>query len=378
MTMLEQLQAIDPAVLLNVVRQDQRSPDFEITDWTGGVLSNKGAANPDGLFCFSGHGRDGRGVNPWSVVLKILQAPKQPAPENDWWYWKRELPAYQSGFLARLPGPMLAPRCYGTVEQEGGVWIWMERVAECTPERWGIDHYAFAARQLGRSNGAYLTGTPLPDFPWLCRGALVSWLRVWHPEQGWDSPYVTQHLSAPTRERIMRLWADRGHFLSILNRLPQTFSHLDFHRRNLLIRRRADDQEELVAVDWAQCGIGPLGADLALVIGMSCIFFEWEPTAVQELEAATFEAYLAGLRDARWQGDPRLARLGYTAWVALWLGVIMSGAIHAFTADETHAFAKHLIGHYGDELASGWAALCEFALDRADEARLLMDQLKLA
>jgi aminoglycoside phosphotransferase (APT) family kinase protein len=176
----------------------------------------------------------------------------------------------------------------------------------------------------------------------------------------------------------MRLWAERNWFLSALDHLPQTFSHLDFHRRNLLIRKRADNQEELVAVDWANCGIGPIGADLALAIGMSCIFFEWEPAAVRELEVATLEAYLAGLRDEGWDGDLRLARLGYLAWIALWLGVIMSGAIHAFTADETHAFAKHLIGHYGDGLASGWSTLCEFALDRADEARKLMDQLKLA
>ena len=378
MTMLEQLQAIDPAVLLNVVRQDQDSPDLEITDWTVGILSNQGGVNPDGLFCFSGHGRDGQGVKSWSVALKIVKAPEQPAPECDYYYWRREQPAYKSGLLAQFHGPIVAPRCYGIVEQEGGLWIWMERVADTTPGKWGIEQFAFAARQLGRSNGAYLTGAPLPDFPWLCRGALVSWLRVWHPEQGWDNPYVMQHVTAPTRERIMRLWAYRQQFLTALDRLPQTFAHHDFHRRNLFIRRRADGQDELVAVDWAQCGIGPIGADLALVIGMSCIFFEWEPAAVHGLAEATFEAYVAGLDDAGWQGDPRLVRLGYTAWIALWVGVTVSGAIAAFTTDEMQPFAKRVIGCYGDELASGWVTLAQFALDRADEARWLIDQLDLA
>jgi hypothetical protein len=46
--MLEHLQPIDPAQLLDVVRKDQRSVEFEITDWTVKRLSVNGIINPDG------------------------------------------------------------------------------------------------------------------------------------------------------------------------------------------------------------------------------------------------------------------------------------------------------------------------------------------
>ncbi len=62
-----QLQAIDPTVLAGVVRQDQRSPDFEITSWSAGKLSDKGATGEDALILFKGEGRDAQGSRPWSV-----------------------------------------------------------------------------------------------------------------------------------------------------------------------------------------------------------------------------------------------------------------------------------------------------------------------
>jgi hypothetical protein len=56
--MLTRLKAIDVGILTDVVRKAQRSPSFEITDWSVQPLSNKGIANPDGLWLFSGQGYD--------------------------------------------------------------------------------------------------------------------------------------------------------------------------------------------------------------------------------------------------------------------------------------------------------------------------------
>lgn len=57
--MLEQLQAMEPGVLPDVVRQDQRDPNFILRDLTVRLSSDKGAVNPEGLWCFSGHGQRG-------------------------------------------------------------------------------------------------------------------------------------------------------------------------------------------------------------------------------------------------------------------------------------------------------------------------------
>ena len=59
--LLVRLKAVDPAILTDVVRQDQRSPSFEITEWSVKLLSSQGAINPDGLWLFSGEGCDSRG-----------------------------------------------------------------------------------------------------------------------------------------------------------------------------------------------------------------------------------------------------------------------------------------------------------------------------
>lgn len=58
--MLEKLKAIDPAILTDVVRQDQNDSSFEITKWVIKRLSNKGIANPDGLWLFSGRGQESK------------------------------------------------------------------------------------------------------------------------------------------------------------------------------------------------------------------------------------------------------------------------------------------------------------------------------
>jgi hypothetical protein len=50
--MARKLQAIDSAILTDVVRQDQRSPLFEVTGWSVRRLSDKGVTNPDGLWLF--------------------------------------------------------------------------------------------------------------------------------------------------------------------------------------------------------------------------------------------------------------------------------------------------------------------------------------
>lgn len=74
--MLARLKEIDMAILNDVVKKDQGSPSFEISEWSVKRLSSQGVMNPDGLWLFSGEGSDRQGSRPWSVVLKIIQRPE--------------------------------------------------------------------------------------------------------------------------------------------------------------------------------------------------------------------------------------------------------------------------------------------------------------
>lgn len=167
--LLESLREIDPAVLTDVVRQDQRDPSFGITRWTVQRLSDKGIRNPDGLWLFSGDGKDGNRSRTWSVVLKIIEKPEEEVPTSDVWYWKREVLWVQSRHMDRLPGPVKGPRFYRVEETPGGAWLWQEHLIQQRPDPWLLDDYAFAARQIGLWNGAYACGTPLPDESWFAR-----------------------------------------------------------------------------------------------------------------------------------------------------------------------------------------------------------------
>jgi hypothetical protein len=373
--MLETLKSVDPAVLLDVVRQDQRSPTFEILEWTVDRLSDKGIINPDGLFRFSGQGDDEQGIRSWSVVLKIVTNPGMERDLSHLRYWKREMLAMKSGLLATLPGPVAAPRCYGTSEHQSSGWIWMEHIIEPENPHWTTNQYLFAARQLGRFNGGYVAGIPLPDYPWLCKGHVPTKLGALPPLDAWDNQFVSQSFSTQVRERVLRLWDERKRFYEAMERLPQTFSHFDFHRRNLIIRQQEDGQDQVVALDWAWCGYGALGGDLYSLLGGSALLFELEPETIPEMEPDAFEAYLAGLSDSGWAGNPELVHLGYNLWFALFLATGTPGMTVYATAEERTLLVTQQFGRAPEALASGWAILCEFALDRADQARKQMERL---
>ncbi len=378
---------IDLATLTDVVRQDQRSPAFELREWTVAPLGHhKIIDTTGGLYCVSGRGYDERGERPWSVVLKILNS-DNVSDQRHWAYWKREVLAYQSGLLASLPAPLAAPRCYGVREVEGGAWIWMEHIVEAGERRWGLAEYALAAQHLGAFGGAYLTGTPLPDVPWLSDGFFASafapddwWAPHMDPSQPgntWENPMTQRWYPEPAKGWTIGLWSEVQRFTAAMDRLPQVFSHLDAHRRNLMLRAGADGQPETVAIDWAFSGRGPVGADAAALVFTSLFYFEREPATAAELERAVLDGYRAGLRSAGWEVDERLLRLGYTAQVAMSSAAILPGWTGFMLTEPVVGETTRQMGRSPDEIASGWRTLWEHAQERAEEARILMRRLGL-
>jgi hypothetical protein len=366
------LRALDIAWLTPIVRQDQRRPQFELLDWTVAPLAHQGIINPEGLYRCAGRGRDADGERPWSVVLKVLREPAVEVDPADLWYWRREACAAEAAVLARLPGPLRAPRIYAVTERAGSVWLWMEHVADTAPPRWPLETFAQVAGALGRMSGAYLTARALPSFPWLCRGHARRWLASMPLDSGRACGLVQHAFSHPILARIDRLWHARDERLAVLDRLPQVFSHFDLQRRNVLMAIGADRQPEPVAIDWAWCGLGPVGGDLASLIGHSALLFEVDAPDLPAVEAMAFEAYVQGLRAAGWTGDPNLARLGYATWFALVLGAAAPGLVAFWTEGSAASAANRLFGRAGEALAAGWAEVAGHALGLEDEAAGLL------
>lgn len=373
---LQTLAAIDPVRLTDIVRRAQDSPNFEIGSWSVRQLSDLGGVNPEGLFLFEGQGQDTRGQLQWSVVLKTIQANRPEPDPNHLWHWKREYTAMQSGLLERMPGPLAAPRCYGLEEQPDGAWIWMEHIADRTPRRWGNDDFSFAADQLGRTTGAWLSSKSIPDEPWLCRAHALVWAETFPPqEESWANPYVQRSWSSSLRERMMVLWSERARLGRALDALPRTFAHFDSQRRNLMIRSNPSGQDELVAVDWAWCGLGPVGADAAILLGNSLLLIEGDARNAPALDQAIFPAYLSGLRAAGWNGEADSVRAAYSASIALFCTSPALAFTQFNTQPDSLESTQRQYGLDAAGCAQHYANLAAFAVDQGDEALRLLKRM---
>ncbi len=345
------------------------------------LLHEKVIETTGGLLRFDGQGWDGGELKAWSAILKVIQRPGNEGEQpQEMGYWRREALAYQSGMLADLPDSVRAPGCYGVSEQADGAWIWLENIVEAAGPTWTLEHFQQAARHLGRFAGAYLAGRPVPDYPWLCASLFRSlyadegwWARFINPaspNNAWQRPLV-QAVYAERRlsQGVLQIWAEKEQWLAANAGLPQVFCHNDAHRRNLMLGNANDGQPELVAIDWGFCGPGGLGNDLGELVGTSLSYFAIHPANAVELERAVLEGYLAGLRDAGWAGDERLARLGYLISLALYWGGTLPCEVASLQPGEAKVNVELKYGRPVEALLSGWTQLAEFTLQRAEEAR---------
>src|SRR5262249_60251637 len=82
--------------------------------WRAERIRRGVGAATGGIYRLSGSAEQGGQSLPWSCILKVITpvgaAPVDPTHPL---YWKRELLAYQSGWLDRPPGVVRGPRRYG-------------------------------------------------------------------------------------------------------------------------------------------------------------------------------------------------------------------------------------------------------------------------
>ena len=83
--------------------------------------------------------------------------------------------------LEELPEGISAPRCLAVEPwPDGTTRLWLEGLVDAHAGPWNSDQFSLAASRLGRFNGAYLAGAPLPNHPWLSR----DWLRAFVAPSG--------------------------------------------------------------------------------------------------------------------------------------------------------------------------------------------------
>ena len=228
MDSLPALPAIAPATLRDVVRRVTQQElatvsDKEIIPLTGGfsgahVYRLAGTAQADG------------GSVPWALVLKVLHADLARDDPAGWDYWKREALLYASGLLDELPGGLRAPRCFLVGEcPPDTICLWLEALDAPVATPWTSDQYSTAARSLGRFNGAFLAGRPVPSAPWLpssclrlhveARATAVAMLAAQHAHPLVRTVWPTANIAG-----VLRLWGERDLLLAAFDRLPRPSS----------------------------------------------------------------------------------------------------------------------------------------------------------
>ena len=254
------------------------------------------------------------------VVVKRLGAPVAGDPPElsdprHFAYWRREADVLATGIALRTVG-VRAPVA-AVEEDDDGITITREWVEDAAVS--GL----FVAMAMGRFAGADLARTRFLALHQL-RDRLA---RV---EAGGGWPTLARTTVADIADH---LWQHRLGWLARIEELPQVPQHGDPHPGNLPGR----DGDDVVAIDWATVGIGPVGADLGLL----------SLTTREEFEPL-LDAYLLGLPDTA--GDREEVLLGarvsaaYTAVSrAEWALARVAGGEGALAAKYRHpAVAPHL------------------------------------
>jgi len=113
---------------------------------------------------------------------------------------------------------------------------------------------------------------------------------------------------------------------------------------------------------------------LAVLVAQAIYWFnEVTLEQIPDLDRIAFDGYLQGLRDAGWQGDAALVRLGYAVTVALRCAFAI--LLPEWTARDQalRTWVESAMGHSMEEISDRFRGLRLLVVTLAEEARQLMD-----
>jgi len=287
-----------------------------------------------------------------------------------WYYWRREVLAYESGLLESLAGGLRAPTCRLVAPRaDGSVALWLEDVRAPPATTWPVARYGIAARHLGQMQGEFASGREIPDADWLSRDWLRSYLLQRDGDLAlvdrtgvWKHPLLGSRFAQPPTERLRAMRRDQPRFLAALDALPRTLCHLDLHPANLF----GGNDDTTTAIDWSFVGAGAIGEDAGNLVPDAVLDFHVAPAHLDDLYETVAEGYASGLRDAGWHGPDTSVRLGMAATIAAKYAWIAPAMLRALSEDRADLNRRAIA-----ESLEWWAPTIAFLLDRADEARAL-------
>lgn len=293
-----------------------------------------------------GHDAQAAGPVSYTYFVKLLRHPRRwpglahlpdQASRDEFvgfFPWRFELDMLECGIGDVLPAGMRTPRLHHVKStDQDHLGLWWEFITE-RPAPWDLPGYRRAAFLLGRLAARRRDGAEVNRLlPPVCRQAhpsgsslrffterrvLRGVLPALRAGQIWDHPLAG---AALRQSGDMALPADMLELagrlppvLDMLDRLPQTYAHGDASPQNLLL---PDNQPATIAViDWGFGSLLPIGFDLGqLLVGLAHAGRS-DPSALPDIDAAIFPAYLDGLAAEDYPAAPAQVRLGYLGSLA--------------------------------------------------------------
>jgi hypothetical protein len=239
-----------------------------------------------------------------SAIVKLLRLGASPSlnwrasddPAHPRW-WRREPTVYAQGILDRFLPELRPPRLLHIGERaDGSVSLWLEDLGQ--PPSWTVESIANVARRLGTAQARLSRDLPqeLPS------GFLPAYLE----------PRL-DHLAEPlarSREQILRR----------LETMTQTVCHFDLHPANVFPLRHG-----MAIIDWAYCGLGPIGTDAGVLASDALADEIIEASQAEALVTSVWDAYEGGLADVHLAEEAAEAYALGTALRYAWLPAWVSG-----------------------------------------------------
>ena len=281
-----------------------------------------------------------------------------------WNYWRREAAVYADVELrASLVGTGLDLPAADVIETDDTATLWLEDVRGTPGIDFDLPDHVAVATALGRWQA-----TEPFDQPWASENFLRDYsgsqptpAELVDDDAAWQQPLVADNWPRELRAGWRRLLDNRALLLDVMAGLPRTRCHLDVWVSNEIRRPTG----EVVLLDWAFAGDGARGEDLGNHVPDATLDLFWPAERIAELDAACFDAYLAGLRSRGWRGSPTEVRLGVVASCVkyTWLlpGMLQRASAETHAAYHRPADAGHLYRQRGLTFAH-LVAWCDEAL----------------
>lgn len=213
--------------------------------------------------------------------------------------WQIEPLIYRSDLGDRLPQGLTMATAFAVFDiDDSSAAIWLRDV-DVVPGVWDVERFRHAAYLLGRlaASDAVRQHAGIAGERRVVRdyvdGRVAAQLVPAINSDIWEHPLVAATFDDSLRARLIGIVDALPQIVDELEAMPVATCHGDACSRNLLVEHGSAD---LVLIDFAFWGSGPIGFDLAQLLIGEVQTGERAASELPELERACLPAYVDGLR----------------------------------------------------------------------------------